>query len=134
MKNIVLPAILAGIILLLLSYVIIFITIQFFPEMVEEYYNPVFWPGEDRAMLFYAHPFILSFALSWIWNKFKSNLVGDWHIRGAKLGIIYGFAATLPAMWITFSAMNVSFFMVISWLYGFLQAIVAGLILARMNP
>jgi hypothetical protein len=40
----------------------------------------------------------------------------------------------LPVMTITFSALDITMVMVISWfLYGFFQAIVAGLVFAKIN-
>ena len=52
-----------------------------------------------------------------------------------EMGLMYALVATLPAMWITFSAINISVEMVLTWfLYGLFQAIISGLILARLNP
>jgi hypothetical protein len=43
--------------------------------------------------------------------------------------------ALLPVMWITFSSMDITLTMVTSWfLYGLLQAIIAGLFFAKVNP
>jgi hypothetical protein len=43
--------------------------------------------------------------------------------------------AMLPVLWLTFSAIDISAIMVLSWLgYGILQAFVAGLIFATLNP
>ncbi len=135
MKKIILPGLAAGVVLLVLSYGILYVSINFFPNLVEEYYNPIFWPGSDRALLFFAHPFILSLALSWFWERFKSSFDGVMLVRGLELGIVYGLVATLPSMWITFSAISVSITMVLSWFfYGILQATIAGIIFARLNP
>lgn len=136
MRRIVLSALLSGALLLVMAFGIIYFTITFFPNIVEEYYNPtLFWPGDERALLFFIHPFILSFALAWFWNRFKSDFKGVPLLRGLELGIIYGVVATLPSMWITFSAIAVSFSMVFTWfLYGILQATVAGIVFAHTNP
>lgn len=135
MKKIILPGLAAGVVLLVLSYGILYLSINFFPNLVEEYYNPIFWPGSDRALLFFVHPFILSLALSWFWERFKSSFEGVMLVRGLELGIVYGLVATLPSMWITFSAISVSIAMVLSWFfYGILQATIAGIIFARLNP
>lgn len=135
MKRIVISGFVAGLILLALSYIVLFITIRIFPSLVEEYYNPIFWPGGDRALLFFAHPFVLSLCLAWFWERSKNLYTGKWLFRGAEMGLVYGVVATLPSMWITFSAISVSLVMVLSWLlYGFLQAIIAGLVFARLNP
>lgn len=135
MKKILLPGLLAGVVLFILSYIVLYVTINFFPTIVESYYDPIFWPGNERAVLFFAHPFVLSFALAWFWDRFKSMFNGNILIRGIEMGLLYGIIATLPSMWITFSAISVSILMVLTWfLYGILQATVAGLIFAKMNP
>ena len=135
MKKVILPGIVAGIVLLALSYLVLFTIIRLLPSMAEEYYNPIFWPGADRAFLFYIHPFILGFALSWLWNRFKPLLRSSGWMRGMELGLVYVLVATLPSMWITFSAISVSLVMVSSWLvYGWVQATVAGLVFSKMNP
>ncbi|MCB9294022.1 MAG: hypothetical protein H6559_13015 [Lewinellaceae bacterium] len=135
MKPVLLSGLGAGIVLLGLSYFILYVTINFFPGLVEEYYNPIFWPGNDRALLFFVHPFVLSFALAWFWSRFKAQLPGYWLLRGLKFGLAYALLATLPSMWITFSAITVSLGMVFTWFaYGLLQAVVCGWVFARMNP
>lgn len=136
MQKIILSALLSGAILLALAFGTIYFSIAFFPSVVEEYYNPtLFWPGDERAILFFIHPFILSFALAWFWNRFKDQFKGVPLLRGLELGIVYGVVATLPSMWITFSAIAVSFSMVMTWfLYGLLQATVAGIVFAHTNP
>lgn len=135
MKPVLLSGLGAGIVLLGLSYFILYVTINFFPSLVEEYYNPIFWPGNDRALLFFVHPFVLSFALAWFWSRFKAQLPGYWLLRGLKFGLAYALLATLPSMWITFSAIDVSLTTVLMWcLYGLIQATVAGVLLARWAP
>ncbi|MCB0578370.1 MAG: hypothetical protein KDD10_03555, partial [Phaeodactylibacter sp.] len=77
----------------------------------------------------------LSFALAWFWSRFKAQLPGYWLLRGLKFGLAYALLATLPSMWITFSAITVSLGMVFTWFaYGLLQAVVCGWVFARMNP
>lgn len=135
MKKILLPGLVAGVALLALSYVVLFLIIRVAPVLAEQYYNPIFWPGADRAFLFYLHPFILAMALSWFWNRFRDQLTTTGTMRGVEMGFVYALIATLPSMWITFSAINVSLMMVLSWfVYGFFQAAVSGLIFSRMNP
>ncbi len=135
MKKILLSGTVGGFVLLAFSYAVLYATINFFPSIVEEYYNPIFWPGNDRALLFFVHPFVLSFALAWFWDRFKGLFKGGMLLRGIEMGLLYGVVATLPSMWITFSAIAVSLMMVLMWFaYGVLQATLAGLIFAKMNP
>lgn len=134
-KKVLISGIICGALLLILSFAVLYLTINLFPALAEEYYNPVFWPGNDRALLYFLHPFVLSIALAWVWHRFKSILTGNWLMRGLEFGLIYLLIGTIPSMWLTFSAINVSFSMVFSWvLYGLLQAIICGLIFSKLNP
>lgn len=134
-KRILIPGVIAGAVLLALSFAMLYGAVYLFPNVVEEYYNPVFRSGEERNWLFYFHPFVLSLALAWFWDRFKGLFTGSLILRDLELGLVYTLVATLPAMWLTFSAIDVSLTMVLTWLlYGFVQAAVAGLIFARMNP
>ena len=135
MKKIVLPALLIGILLLVLSYGLLFVLVNVFPSLAEEYFNPAFRRMDNRSVLYFLHPFVISFALAWFWNRFKEQFQGAFWVRGLEFGGVYALIATLPSMWITFSAIELSISMVLSWLaYGLLQAVLAGVILARMNP
>lgn len=135
MKKIIIPALIAGVVLLGLSFAMLYAAVYLFPGVAEEYYNPVFRSGNSRNFLFYLHPFILSLALAWFWEKTKTVFHGSLILRDLGMGVAYTLIATLPAMWITFSAIDVSLTMILTWLlYGFIQAVVAGLIFARMNP
>jgi hypothetical protein len=74
-------------------------------------------------------------ALSWFWERFKGLFKGFFIIRGLEFGFVYAMVALVPVMWITFSALDVTVLMVITWLiYGFVQAVIAGIIFAIMNP
>jgi hypothetical protein len=133
-KNMFSAALVSGIVLLLTSIIAIYAGVFLMPGLMEEYYTDVFRASEDRAWLFYSHPFILGFALSWFWNRFKEVLDGNILLRSLEFGVIYGVVATIPTMWITFSAIQVSFPMVASWAaFGVFQASIAGFINARLN-
>jgi hypothetical protein len=135
MKKVFIPGIVSSIALFAFSYVILLVSIRFFPYLIEEYYNPVFWPGSERSVLFYLHPVVLSFGLAWLWHRIKGIFKGSWYFRGLEFGVVYALVATLPAMWVCFSTLDVTLFMVLSWLiYGWTQASIAGLIFSRLNP
>jgi hypothetical protein len=134
MKRYVLPVIASSIVLLALSFGVLYFSINFLTGLVEEYYNPVFYPGEERSNLFFLHPLIISLALIWIWRRIENSLKGNWFMKGIEFGLLYAFIATLPSMWITFSAIDVSFIMVALWWgYGLLQATVAGWVFASFS-
>jgi len=135
MKKFLVKGLAAGAALLILSYIALYLVVAFFPSMAEQYYDPIFSFEGEKGIMYFIHPFILSFALAWFWRRFKSLFHGPFWWRGIEMGLVYGLIATLPAMWITFSAMSVSFGLVFSWLiYGVLQAVVVGIIFAKISP
>lgn len=135
MKKFLIKGILAGAVLLVLSYGALYLMVMFFPALAEQYYDPIFNFDGDKAVLYFMHPFILSFALAWFWRRFKGLFHGPFWWRGIELGLVYGLIATFPAMWIIFSSLAISLGLVISWLlYGVFQAIVVGIIFAKISP
>jgi len=135
MKKILVSGLIAGCMLFVLSYGGLFLAVRFFPALFIEYNNPLFNSDGNRDSLFYLHAFIFSFALAWFWDRFKSMFRGGFLLRGLEFGLVYAIVALLPVMWISFSALDVTFVMVLSWLaYGFIQASIAGIVLAKLNP
>jgi hypothetical protein len=135
MKKFLIKGFVAGAVLLAFSYAALYLVVNFFPNLAEQYYDPVFDMTEEKAILYFAHPFILSFALAWFWRRFKGLYHGPFWWRGIELGLSYGLIATLPSMWITFSSLAVSIGLVFTWLlYGIFQAIVVGIIFAKISP
>lgn len=135
MKKIFLSAIITAIILFVFSYGGLFLSVKFFPELFVEYNNPLFNSDGSRDFLFYLHPVIISFSLSLFWERFKKLFHGSFLLRGLEFGFVYSLVALLPVMWITFSSLDITILMVSSWFaYGFFQALIAGLALAKINP
>jgi hypothetical protein len=126
---------LAGFLVLMVSMGMLYIAIFFFPNLMEEYYNVVFRASSfETDWLFYAHPFVLSAALKWFWERYKDLFSGRAWLRALKVAIVYGVVAMLPVLWLTFSAIDISFFMVCTWLlYGIIQAFIAGTVFARLS-
>ncbi|WP_295655615.1 hypothetical protein [uncultured Mucilaginibacter sp.] len=135
MKKVVVTGLIAGLILFILSYGGLFLAIRFFPSLFIEYNNPLFNSNGSRDVLFYMHAFIISLALSWFWDRFKALFKGPFLLRGVEFGLVYSVVALLPVMWISFSSLDITLTMVASWfVYGLLQAIVAGVVFAKLNP
>jgi len=134
MKKILYSGLIAGVILFIVSYGGLFLAIRFFPEFFVDYNNPLFNSDGSRDVLFYAHAFIISLALSWFWDRFKTLFEGPLLVRSIQFGFVYSVIALLPVMWITFSALDVTVPMVLSWFfYGFFQAVTAGVVFAKIN-
>ncbi|MEJ6979216.1 hypothetical protein WG906_02065 [Pedobacter sp. P351] len=135
MKRILYSGLIAGISLFIISYGGLLLAIRFVPELFVVYNNPLFNSDGSRDILFYLHAFIISFALSWFWDRFKTLFNGPGILRGLEFGFVYAIVALLPVMWITFSSLDITIAMVLSWfIYGFVQAVVAGIIFAKINP
>ncbi len=135
MKKILITGLIAGCILFVLSYGGLFLGVRFFPKLFVAYDNPLFNSDGNRDVLFYMHAFIISFALSWFWDRFKVLFKGTLLMRGLEFGLVYSVIALLPVMWISFSSLDITVVMVLSWfLYGLAQAIIAGLVFAKINP
>lgn len=119
----------AGAVVLIVSVGVLYGLISFFPQVIEEYYSPVFRSNSfNTDWLFYLHPFVLSAALYWFWNR--AEMSGSTGIAKAlKVALTYGSVGMAPVLLLTFSAIDISVFMVITWLvYGILQALLACLI------
>jgi hypothetical protein len=135
MKKIALSALVAGIVLLILSILGLYITIWFFPGIAGQYFDPAFDTQSSRVMIYFLHPFVISLALSWFWSRFKGVLTGSFITRGIEFGVIYVLVAVFPMMWLIYSAMNVSFEMVTTWfVLAIIQGLIAGLVFEKMNP
>ena len=135
MKKIIRSGLIAGALLFILCYGGLYLGIRLFPALFMDYNNPLFNSDGNRDVFFYMHAFIISFALSWFWDRFKGLFHGHFILRGLEFGFVYAMVSLLPVMWITFSSLDITFFMVLSWfLYGFFQAVVAGTLFAKLNP
>jgi len=135
MKKIVKSGLVAGIVLLVLSVTALYLTLWLLPGLAVEYFNPAFESQESRIMIYYIHPFIISLALSWFWQRFKGVLTGSFISRGIEFGLIYTLVATFPMTWLIYSALSVSLEMVATWLVlALFQGIAAGLVFEKTNP
>lgn len=135
MKKTIISGLVAGVIILIFSVLGLYLTIWLFPNIALQYYDPAFNEQKSRYMIYLIHPFIISFALAWLWNRCKNILTGSFLTRGIEFGLIYMIIATIPNMWLIYSAISVSLPMIITWLiFGLIQGIIAGLVFEKMNP
>ncbi len=137
MKKILLSGLVAGLVLSILSYGGLFVAVnsKLLNSFFTEYLSNVFISDGSRDFFFYSHSLLISFALAWFWERTKSIYKGPIILRGLEFGFMYSLAGLLPIMWMTYSQIDVSESMVLSWLgFGFLQSSMAGIIFAKMNP
>lgn len=118
----------------IMSYGVLYISIHLFPSLFVDYFDPIFSSDGSRDLLFYLHPFILSAALAYIWPYIQPSLKGSYVRQGISFGFKYGFVSLLPVLWMTFSAMEITLIMVISWwIYGIFQASIGGIVCAYLH-
>ena len=135
MKKLLLSVILSTVVLLLLSWGMLFLSIQFFPEVSAEYLSPVFRSAGKIDWMYFLHPLVVSIALKWFWERYKSIFNGNLYLKGFEVALVYSVVAMIPVLWLTFSVIDISLKMVLSWmLYGFMQAFAAGIVFAKLNP
>jgi len=63
-KKIIFPGLVAGLVLLVLSVLGLYITIWLFPSLAVQYFNPAFDTQSERAILYFIHPFIAGLSLA----------------------------------------------------------------------
>src|SRR5687768_13799042 len=135
MKKLVLSILVSTILLLLLSFGMLYISIRFFPEISSEYLSPVFRSAGRIDWMYFVHPLVLSIALKWFWERYKSIFRGNILLKAFEVALVYGVVALIPVLWLTFSAIDVSLKMALTWLlYGFIQSFAAGIVFAKLNP
>lgn len=136
MKKIVLPGIIAGAVMLMVSFLLGYVTNPLFGVSNEYENNALFRPWSDPLMsLYFLHPFVLGLALSYFWHKFSPLIKGNNIFeRGFKFGMYIVVLLTIPGMLISYSTFPVSFLMILSWsITALFEIIAAGIILAKIN-
>ncbi|MCG7856567.1 hypothetical protein [Flavihumibacter sp.] len=133
-KKVILSLAISSIALLVMSFVMLKLSIYLFPGVTMEYLSPVFRPAGRMDWLYYGHPIVISIALLWFWERYKEIFTGPCLLRAFEVALVYGIVALIPVLWLTFSAIDVSVRMILTWLlYGFIQAFVAGFVFAKLD-
>lgn len=134
-KKVFLSLSISSVVLLVMSFVMLKLSIYLFPILTMEYLSPVFRSAGKMDWLYYIHPVVISIALLWFWERYKGIFSGPCILRAFEVALVYGIVAMVPVLWLTFSAIDVSLQMILTWLlYGFIQAFAAGIVFAKLNP
>jgi len=134
-RKVIVSVLVSGMVLLALSFIMFYGSVYFFPSVTEQYLSTVFRNSGKADWLYYAHPFILSISLKWFWERYKDIFNGPLLLRAIEVALVYGIVALLPVLWLTFSVIDVSLTMVLTWLlYGLIQSFAAGIVFAKLNP
>jgi hypothetical protein len=135
MKKVLIPGLVAGVVMLIIGMLVSQAIHMIFPALAAEFKTALFRPWDDPIMSFYfAHPFVLGLALAFIWDKVKGIISGGPLKRATHLALGFFILSIVPGMLISYSSFPLSLLMIFSWtVSAFLQALGAGLVLAKMN-
>ena len=87
--NFVKSGLIAGLIMLIISFVMTIILDLIFPQITLEYSTQMYRSWNDPLMLlFYLHPFILGLILSWVWQLTSLIMKGDDITKAVKFTFI----------------------------------------------
>jgi hypothetical protein len=96
-----------GLAVLAFSVSMLYATVFLMPGMFEEYYNDVFRLSSWKTdWLFYAHPFVLTFALKWFWDRNLDLFTGPVIVKAFTLGTTYALVALVPVMILTLAPLR----------------------------
>lgn len=104
------------------------------PGILKEYQNTtIFRPWTDPLMMtYFAYPFILGVALSYLWDLVHKQFKGEPLSKAFEFAKMYFLIATIPGMFISYTSLQLSLVMILLWTAtGFLQALIAGLVFAK---
>lgn len=137
MKKIIWPGLVAGFGMLAFGLIWMFLLNLIFPSLQAQYQNiEIFRPWSDpRMMIYFLYPFLTAVLLAWIWGHIKNSLPGGTLAKkGMNFGFAYWLVASIPGMFVTYTSFQVSSLMIIGWtVSGLIEAIIAGMIIAKMN-
>lgn len=134
MKKSIIIFLVSSVVLLAMSFIMLRISLLLFPDISMQYLSPVFRSSGDMNWMYYVHPLITTAALYWFWTRYNTYFKAQFIFKALEIAFVYCVVAMIPVLWLTFSAIDVSFSMVATWLlYGFIQSFCAGLVFAILD-
>ncbi|MFH1779584.1 MAG: hypothetical protein ABH803_00365 [Candidatus Micrarchaeota archaeon] len=90
--------------------------------------------NDSVMFLFFVYPWVLGFALSWLYLKVKNSFKGDYLVKGRDFGFCTWLVAGLPSAFLVFSSMNYPLgFTINSVLGSLVYFIVAGVVITKFS-
>ena len=132
-KKIVIGGIAAGLAILVVSFIVDYVITALLP------YDVLSLGGmrakEDPLMMyFFLHPWVLGFAMSIAFQKFKGSFRSTGWCRGKAFGLYVWLLAGLPSAFIVYTSMNYPLGFTVSSLLGsLLYMVAAGLVLEKLT-
>lgn len=88
---------------------------------------------DDPVMLlFFLHPWVVGFAMAFVYSKLEKAISGDYIQKGLRFGLLIWLVSSIPSAFIVYSSMNYPIgFTVNSVLGTILYMTAAGIVIAR---
>ena len=84
------------------------------------------------AILFFVYPWVLGFALSYVYSHFGKTVEGDAIAKGWKFGLLMWIVVSIPSAFLVFASMSYPVgFTVNSVIGSFIYILVAGIVIAK---
>lgn len=132
-KKIVIGGIAAGLAILIVSFIVDSIIVAVLPYDVLTL-GGMRNPQDPMMLFFFAHPWVLGFAMSIAFQKFKGSFRSSGWCRGKAFGLYVWLLAGLPSAFIVYTSMNYPPGFTASSLVGsLLYMVAAGLVLEKLT-
>jgi len=134
-SNFVKPGLIAGLVMLVVMLLVSYGFSFIFPQLLQEYSTQMYRSYEEPIMmLFFLYPFLLGLIISWVWGKTSIIMKGDNLTKAVNFTFVYVLLAQVPGMFITYTSMNVSLLMIMSWIFSnTLQVFLGTYVISMMN-
>jgi len=130
-KQILVGGILAGIVIFVISWIFSWLS-----QTISQY-NVLELAGmravdDPVAILFFVYPWVLGFALSYVYSYFDKALEGDSTAKGWKFGLLMWIVVSITSAFLVFGSMNYPVGFTVNSVVGpFIYMLVAGIIIAK---
>ena len=133
--NFVKPGLMTGLAMLIISLIFSMALQIIFPQIAQEYATQMYRSYSDPLMLlFYLGPFILGLIIAWVWELTSLIMKGDDLTKAVNFSLVYLVLTQIPGMFMTYTSMNVSLLLIMSWiLTNFVQVLCGSIIISKMN-
>lgn len=129
MKKILWIGLLAGLLMVILAFILNVIFAMIFPGFQEIYKNSEIFitdMASGRGLLFWVYPFALGIALAWLYTKLKVK-------SALEFAWIYFVVGALPGFLINVGSFNLPVMMIVTWtVMSFLNGWLAGFVFKKM--
>lgn len=133
--NFIKPGLAAGLVMLVAMIIVSYGFSMVFPQIQQEYSTQMYRSAEDPLMLvFLLYPFVLGLIMSWIWDKTSLIMKGDNLTKVVNFTLAYFVITQIPGMFVTYTSMNVTLLMIMSWMFSnVIQVLFGSYLISKMN-